>query len=251
VSSYEQDRPGQPDPTGAEDVWGVDELDKVLADPRDAGRMGQILAAAGAPTEAGLLRGADAARSAFRAAFLGPVARRPRVLACMSGRAAAVALCGGLVLTGGAAAASVGALPDPAQQTAKGVLAKLGLNIPGPHDATVGLARQARAGNSKPVVTAEPTTTARDKEQSATGSEVSALARCTTLTRVDKGADVSGLASDGKRYAAQHGKPASSTAETAKSPKPHASKHYDSTRRHMQKAQRPLTARRGASRESS
>lgn len=91
----------------------------------------------------------------------------------MSGRTAAVALCGGLVLTGGAAAASVGALPDPAQQTAKSVLAKLGLNIPGPHDATVGLAgRHTRAGKGmhKPVVTAEPTTTARDKEQSATGS---------------------------------------------------------------------------------
>jgi hypothetical protein len=241
VSSCEQDRPGHPDPTGAEDVWGVAELDKVLADPRDAGRMGQILAAAGAPAEAGLLRGEDAARSAFRAAFLGPVARRPRVLAGMSGRAAAVALCGGLVLTGGAAAASVGALPDAAQQTAKGVLAKLGLNIPGPHDATVGLARHARAGNGmhKPVVTAEPTTTARDKEQSVTGSEVPALARSTTLTGVDKGADVSGLASDGKRYAAQHGKPASSTAETAKSPKPHASKDHDSTQRHKQKAQRP------------
>lgn len=254
MSAHQQDLPGHPVPTGAEDVWGVDELDKVLADPRDAGRLGQILAAAGAPAEAGLLRGEDAARSAFRAAFLAPVSRRPRILGRISGRAAAVALCGGLVLAGGAAAASVGALPDPAQQTAKGVLAKLGLNIPGAHDATVGLAgRHARAGNGmhKPVATAEPTTTARDKEQFATGSEVSALARSTTLTGVDKGADLSGLASDGKRYAARHGKPASSTAETAKSPKPHASKHHDSTRRHKHKAQRPLPARRGASRESS
>lgn len=77
MSAHQQDRPGQSDTTGPADVWGVDELDKVLADPRDAGRLGQILAAAGAPAEAGLLRGEDAARSAFRAAFLGPVSRRP------------------------------------------------------------------------------------------------------------------------------------------------------------------------------
>jgi hypothetical protein len=231
VSAHQQDRPGQPDPAGPADVWGVDELDKVLADPRDAGRLGQILAAAGAPAEAMLLPGEDVARSAFRAAFPVPTARKPRVLARMSGRAAAVALCGGLVLTAGAAAAAVGALPDPAQQTAKGVLAKLGVNIPGPHEhATLGLGvHHPRSGKGihQPVATAEPTATPRD-EPSSIGSEVSALARTTTLTGVDKGVAVSGLASDGKSQAGLHGKPASSPTEKAKkSPKPQASKPHN------------------------
>jgi hypothetical protein len=232
VSADQQDRPGQPDPTGPGGVWDVDELDKVLANPHDAGRLGQILAAAGAPAEAGWLPGEDAARGAFRVAFPVPAAPKARILARMSGRAAVVALCGGLVLTGGVAAAAVGALPDPAQQAAKGVLATLGVNIPGPHEhATLGLgAGRARSDQSmhKPVATAESTATPRDTEPAATGNEVSALARSTTLTGVDKGAAVSDLASDGKSHAGEHGKPASSTTKKAKkSHKPHAAKHRD------------------------
>lgn len=233
MSAHQQDHPGQPDPAGPADVWGVDELDKLLTDPDVAGPLGRILAAAGAPAEAGLLPGEDAARTAFRAAFSASTARKPRGLARISGRAAAVALCGGLVLSGGAAAAAVGALPDTVQQTAKGVLAKLGVNIPGPNEhATVGLgAHQARSGKGYPVATAEPTTTPRDENQSGPGSDVSAFARSTTLTGVDKGAAVSGLASDGKIHAGKHGKPASSTTKKAKtSPKPHATKpHHGST----------------------
>jgi hypothetical protein len=92
--------------------------------------------------------------------------------------------------------------------------AKLGLNIPGPHDATAGLAgSNARAGNSRhePVVTADPTATARDKGQAGTGREVSALARSTTLTGSDKGAAISGLASAGKSRAGQDVRPTDST----------------------------------------
>jgi hypothetical protein len=207
-------------------------LDRVLANPHEAGRLGQLLAAAGAPAGAGWLPGEDVARGAFRVAFPVPAAPKARILARMSGRAAAVALCGGLVLTGGAAAAAVGALPGPAQQTAKGVLAKLGVNIPGPHEhATVSLGvHHARFGKGvqKPVATAEPTATPRVREPSATGNEVSALARSTTLTGVAKGAAVSGLASNGKSQAGQHGKPASSANEKAKkSHKSHAKKHHE------------------------
>jgi hypothetical protein len=231
VSAYQQDRPGEPGPTRPADVWGVDELDNVLANPRDAGRLGQLLAAAGAPAETGWLPGEDVARGAFRLAFPVPAAPKARILARMSGRAAALALCGGLLLTGGAAAAAVGALPDPAQQTAKGVLAKLGVNIPAPHGrAALGLGvHHARSGTGmhKPVATAEPTATPRDSEPSATGNEVSALARSTTLTGVDKGAAVSGLASNGKSQAGQHGKPASTTAKPKKTSKAHASKRHD------------------------
>jgi hypothetical protein len=225
VSAHQQDRPGQPDPVGPADVWGVDELDNVLADPREAGRLGQILAAAGAPAEAGLHPGEDAVRSAFRAAFSVPTALKPGVLARMSGRAAAIALCGGLVLSGGAAAAA-GALPDAAQQKAKGVLAKIGVNIPGPRGhATLGLggyyARSAK-GMRNPVATAAPPAPGDEKQS---GSEVSLLARTTWLTGVDMGAAVSGLANDGKRQAGRTGQPTSSSTGTAKSPKPHASKH--------------------------
>jgi hypothetical protein len=175
----------------------------------------------------------------------------------MSGRAAAVALCGGLVLTGGAAAAAVGALPDTAQQTAKGVLAKLGVNIPGPHEHATGLAvHRARFGKGmhKPVATAEPTATPGDSEPLVTRNEISAFAHSTTLTGVDQGGAVSGLASDGKSHAGEYGKPASSTTKKAKkSHQPHVNKHRDGTHKPKPKtdAVAPVAHRNAAGQSSS
>jgi hypothetical protein len=227
VNANQQDRPGQSAVAGVADVWGEDELETLFADPRVAGQLGRILAAAGAPAHAGPLPGEHAARHAFRVAFPDSAARRPRALARMSGRAAAVALCGGLVLSG-AAAAAVGGLPDPAQQTAKSMLAKIGLNIPGPHDDVAVDQAEPASTVQRPVTSADPTDTPGGTENSGIGNEVSDLARTTTLTGVDKGAAVSGLASDGKSRAGQHSKPAkSSSGDKTKKPKHHASTRDD------------------------
>lgn len=228
MSAPQQDRTGQPDPTGPagpQEFWGADELNELLADPGGAGRLGQILAAAAAPTEAEHQVGEAAARSAFRVAFpVGP-ARRPRVLSRISGRAATAVLAGGLVLSGGAAAAAAGALPGAAQQTAKEVLAKVGVSVPGPSEHIGG--RPGRQGTStqRPATSAAPTATPREDEQSTTGREVSGLARPSVTTGAEKGAAVSGTASDGKSHAGQ-AKPVSSSTGKAKTktPTPHASK---------------------------
>jgi hypothetical protein len=110
------------------------------------------------------------------------------------------------------------------------MLAKVGLSIPGPHDhSTVrpaGHPAQPDASVPRPVTEAGPTTIPRDTERPRTGNEVSDLARTTTLTGVDKGAAVSGLASDGKSHAGQHSKPAKSSSgkDKTKKAKHHASK---------------------------
>lgn len=223
MSASQQDPPGQPDPTRPADIWGSDELDRLLADPLDAGPVGRILAAASAPAGAGLLPGEEAARSAYRAAFAVSAVRKPRVRALVSGRAAAFALAGGLVLSGGAAAAATGSLPDPVQQRAKGALAKLGVSVPGPDKRHVGHPGRRVTTTQGPTPTAAP----RDREQPGTGNEVSEAARGTASTGVDKGATVSGLASDGKSQAGQHGKATNpSTGKVKnKTPKPQATKH--------------------------
>ncbi len=229
MSVPEQDRPGQSDlgdPAGPSDLWGGDELDEVLRDPSSAGPLGQILAAAGAPAEAGPQLGEDAARSAFRLAFPPSPARASRMRLSMSRRLAAAGLASGLVLSGGAAAASAGALPGAAQQTAKHVLSKLGVSIPGPdEDASThqpGPATPAPA----PATTGDPYATAGDGGPSGTGTEVSGAARSTASAGVVKGAAVSGAASDGKSQAGQRGKPAGASTgkPTAKTSKPHAEK---------------------------
>jgi hypothetical protein len=226
VSAPDQDRPSQPDPggpAGSEDARGADELDLILADPSRAGRLGQILAAAAAPAEAVCPKGEDAARSAFRAAFPVSPARPSRVLPRMSGRVAAAALAGALVLSGGVAAAAAGALPGQAQETAKRLLSVVGVSVPGPNEhASV---HPSRTGTR----TQAPATTAADDEASGPGSEVSGLARSTASTGVDKGAAVSGAASDGKSQAGQHGKPvgASTGKPPVKTGKPHAHKRHN------------------------
>ena len=229
MSVPEQDRPGQSDlggPAGPSETWAGDELDEVLSDPSSAGPLGQILAAAGAPAEAGPQVGEDAARSAFRVAFPPSPARASRVRLSMSRRLAAAGLASGLVLSGGAAAASAGALPGAAQQTAKHVMSKLGVSIPGPDEDAATHRPGPATPTPAPATTGDPYATAGDGEPSGTGNEVSGAARSTASAGVVKGAAVSGAASDGKSQAGQHGKPAGASTgkPTAKTPKPHAEK---------------------------
>jgi hypothetical protein len=155
--------------------------------------------------------GEDAAIAAFRSVFSASKAGKPRIFSTrMSHRGAAAVLAGGLALSGSAAAAA-GVLPGPMQQTAKAVLAKVGLTVPGPKKHTTG------PGTTTPVplASAEPTG-APGAGSSGHGSDMSDLARSTTATGVDKGAAVSSAASNGRSHSGQHG-----TAGTT--PTPHAS----------------------------
>jgi hypothetical protein len=206
--------PDSPDPTtpaNAADYWGPDELDLLRAQPGD-GPVAQILAAAGAPSEAAHQPGEDAAIAAFRSAFSVSKTGKPRIFSTrMSHRGAAAVLAGGLALSVSAAAAA-GVLPGPVQQTAKAVLAKVGLTVPGPKKHTTGPGTTTPV----PVTSAEPTAGAPGAGSSGQGSDVSGLAHSTTATGVDKGAAVSSAASNGRSHPGRHG-------NAGTTPTPHAS----------------------------
>lgn len=88
--------------------------------------------------------------------------------------------------------ASAGSLPGAAQEIASAILAKVGISVPGPNE---------RAG-THPSVRGSSGDVSPD---AATGSEIRELATTTDLTGVDKGAEISTVASDGKSQAGQHG----------------------------------------------
>ena len=88
--------------------------------------------------------------------------------------------------------ASAGTLPGAAQDIASGMLAKVGISVPGPND---------KAG-THPNTRGSSTVTPSSSGQ---GSEISDLAQTTDLTGVDKGAAISSVASGGKSQAGTHG----------------------------------------------
>ena len=201
------------------DPWGADELDALSADPAGAGRLGQVLAAAGAPAEIGDLRAEDAARHAFRVAYPASPAPRARMLAQISRRVAAAGLAGGLVLSGTAAAAGV--LPGEAQQTAKSVLAKVGISVPGPTGATA--AHRRRGGPSAPPpVTAAPDSTPSGDEWPDPGGQADSRPQGPASTGVTEDVARSGPATDGKRQGKGPGKP--DQPETASPDRPERAK---------------------------
>lgn len=157
-----------------------------------------LLAAAAAPTEPGPLPGEGNALAAFRASQ--SATRRPSMLSSLTSVKAAVAalVSSGVLLTGGVGAATAGVLPDAAQDTASDLLAKVGVTVPGASDRSGSHAdERGTAGDA----------TAEDQSggSKGKGGDVSDLAKSTDQTGVDKGAAVSGLASDGQSQAGQHG----------------------------------------------
>jgi hypothetical protein len=175
------------------------------ADPRVAA----VLAAAAAPTEPGRVPGEVAALAAFRVAVPRQT-RRIRMLPTLKATAVAATATGAL-LVGGVAAASTGALPGAASDTARAALAKVGVTVDGPADAaavhttTRGKSVDARARHDAAVAAkATPTAAASASvDASAHGAAVSELATTTTLTGKDKGVAVSTLASQGRARAHQ------------------------------------------------
>jgi hypothetical protein len=181
-----------------------------------------LLAAAAAPADPGPLPGEAAALAAFRAAVTEPLPitgrrshRPPPHKGHRSLRLAAAALTGSVVLAGGLAAAATGSLPGAAQQTAKDMLSKIGVTVPGPagqageHPATRGKSGEAgRAGT-------DGQTTNPGK-----GSTVSDTATTTTETGVEKGAEISDTASDGKSKAGDKGSSKERPGKSIKRPGP-------------------------------
>lgn len=129
--------------------------------------------------------------------------RRAPVRSRRSRFALTLALSGAtLVATSGLAYA--GALPGAAQDTAKGVLAGLGVTVPGPNQhagthpdsrGNSGSAPGRTAGASGKDATGD-TSSGKGK-----GAAISTLARTTTATGRDKGAVISTAASGGKSHA--------------------------------------------------
>jgi hypothetical protein len=130
--------------------------------------------------------------------------RRGPVKSRRSRFALSLALSGAaLVATSGLAYA--GALPGAAQDTAKGVLAGLGVTVPGPnqHAGTHPDTRGNSAAAPGRAATSDTGTdvTGDTSSGKGKGAAISTLARTTTATGRDKGAIISSTASGGKSHA--------------------------------------------------
>jgi hypothetical protein len=176
-----------------------------------------LLRAAAAPTEPGPQPGEQAALAAFRATAS---PRRFSMHSLVPVKAAlAAAVTGGVLLTGGVAAAATGTLPGAAQDTARTILSHVGVSVPGADGSSAGHADQRGTSGST-----EGTTQGTGDEQAATdqqgtdeqaqgdgsqgkGAVISQLAKGQYATGHDRGAAVSEAASGGKSQAGDaHGK---------------------------------------------
>ena len=176
-------------------------------------RVTSLLAAAAAPTEPGPQPGESLALAAFRVAH--PHERTRMLCSINPVRAALTTSAAALLLTGSFAAAAAGALPGAAQDTAHEMLARIGVTVPGPNEASDGHPDgRGSSDDADETTSTEDTTstdestddtTTADEESQGKGAEVSELAKNPDLSGIDKGAAVSTLASDGKSQAGQHG----------------------------------------------
>jgi hypothetical protein len=183
-----------------------------LAQPPTDTRVVSLLAAAAAPSEPGPVPGETEAMAAFRATTETAVSWRSRMLSLPPLKTMAAAALGtGLLLSGGVAAAATGSLPGAAQDTASDMLAKVGVTVPGANEHSAGHAdergKSETARTPDEVSDSQGTSGASEQSEqpdaSSHGREVSELATTTDATGVDKGAEISALASDGKSRAGQ------------------------------------------------
>lgn len=206
------------------DPWRIDD------DPAASESVASLLRAATPSDLPGPLPGEARALAAFRAVDHEDRRHTPMRTRRTAVRVAAAAAATGVAIAcGGTAAAATGSLPGAAQQTAHDVLAGIGVSVPGPNAHANGHA--GTRGNSEPdsattVPGDDPATTPSQRPSQAAhgkGAEVSNLAKTTTATGVEKGAQISTLASGGKSKAGeQHGAPSAlpSRAASHKPPTP-------------------------------
>ncbi|MBW3669696.1 MAG: hypothetical protein KY443_10855 [Actinobacteria bacterium] len=125
-------------------------------------------------------------------------ARRRSVIShLIASKLAAAGLAGGIVLSGGVAAAATGNLGSSAQDFLSEAAAKVGFDLPASDRSERGRSTADEADRSD----AETPAPADEGK----GGDVSDIARTTESTGVDKGAEVSGTASDGRSQAGTHG----------------------------------------------
>ena len=199
--------------------------DPLSLDPSTAGRLLDGLAADDAPAayspvamaraarrgpaEPGELTGESAAVAAFAAVGPQPVKADLKGSGWLRSRTrlkvAVATFVGGLTMTTGLAAA--GALPGAAQSIASEALERVGISVPNPSD-KAGDHPDTRGSSADNAPTEAPdssTTESGDSGPKADthGAEVSNTARTTDAEGRAKGAEVSGVASDGKSQAGQ------------------------------------------------
>lgn len=201
-------------PTTTTGRSGTDPLD---LDPSTAGRLLDGLAADDAPAAYAAvakvltaaargavlpeeLAGESAAVASFAAVGPQPVAAQ--VTAKGSAwlrnkvKAGVAVVVGGLTLTTGLAAA--GALPGAAQSVASEALERVGISVPNPND-NAGDHPDSRGTSADEAPATEAP--ASNAPEGTHGAEVSGTARTTDAEGREKGAEVSGVASDGKSQA--------------------------------------------------
>lgn len=181
-------------------------------------RVALLLAAAAAPAEAGPQPGEAQALAAFRASP--HRTRRFSMFSTPSRTKVAVAstIGAGCFLFAGVGAAAAGVLPGAAQDTAHTWLGTLGIEVPGPDAHSAGHAdlRGTSTEVDDPAdetdtegTESDATETETETDSQGKGADVSGLATSTTAEGVDKGAEISTLASGGKsRAGADHTAPA-------------------------------------------
>jgi hypothetical protein len=188
------------------------QYERQAPEPPAEDRLASLLAAAAAPTEPGPAPGESSALAAFRASVASPVPRRSRMpnpRTTPFRTAAAAAAGAGVLLTGGVAAAT-GSLPGAAQDTAREMLATVGVTVPGSDEHSDGDSDGRGASVEGPAHRPGDTTgsgegDAGDADESGQGEAVSELAKTTDATGVEKGAAISDMASDGTSQAGEHG----------------------------------------------
>lgn len=196
-------------------------------------RVASLLAAAAAPTESGPAPGEEEVLAAFRASHETPRRSFMRSPITPAKTALAAAVGAGVLLTGGVAAAATGSLPGAAQDKASEMLTKVGVTVPGADEHAAGNPDQRGSSADDDAETEETEETTEGTEESAEtpaveddgsedteshgkGEAVRELARSEETTGVEKGAAVSGYASEGKSKAGQNhqqGKPAEDDTE--------------------------------------
>ena len=140
---------------------------------------------------AAAVRSSSSIHSVSPRRFFMPIAlSRPRIAAAFV--AVSLACTAGL--------ASAGSLPGAAQDIASSVLSKVGISVPGPNE---------RPG-THPNVRGSSSDASSD---TVTRSDIAEVATTTDRTGIDKGAEISSAASDGKSQAGQHGSSSGGSAE--------------------------------------
>ena len=180
-------------------------------------RVRAVLQAAAAPAEAGPQPGEVEALATFRTVT--SRRRNPMTSPLTRVRAAVAAGLGaGVLLAAGTGAAVAGVLPGAAQDTARTVLDRVGVQVPGADEHSAGHADQrggsTQAGSGDDAAertgdqgtTDEPTTPQAPPTASAHGKIVSSTARSTDTQGADHGKLVSSVASDGRARSGGQGK---------------------------------------------